>query len=158
MHACVHVAQDAADGRAQVVPGAGLHGGLEARLAHLLLPRQALLALLLAVHRAALIAAAVLLTHKGQSSAVCTSGMSDCTPSRYAETGITVFGGGCRGPTGSMIVPHLMTPLQKTPLLTHPHFLLQTLRPHPPRLPPPPRPLCLPVSPLLLPQEPASAS
>ena len=54
---CVDVAQDAADWGAQVVLGAGLHGRLEARLAELLLPRQALLALLLAVRRAALRAA-----------------------------------------------------------------------------------------------------
>lgn len=69
---CVDVAQDAADGGAQVVLGTGLHGCLEARLADHLLPRQALLALVLAVRRAAFIAAAVLLTHHKRAQNVLT--------------------------------------------------------------------------------------
>lgn len=46
----IDMAEDAADGGAQVVAGAGLHGGLEALLADLPLPRQPLLPLILAVH------------------------------------------------------------------------------------------------------------
>ena len=80
---CVDMAQDAADWGAQVVLGAGLHGRLEARLAELLLPCQALLALFLAVNRAALGAAvraaigaaAVLLIHRTQAQ-----NASHCVP------------------------------------------------------------------------------
>jgi hypothetical protein len=53
---CIDVAEDAADGGAEIVLRAGLERGLEAGLPHLALPRQALLPLLLAVHlRAALL-------------------------------------------------------------------------------------------------------